>query len=69
MIESLNDIREIGEMQRVEFRSGDKFVLMMPDRISPSLAAHLHATWERFSGGFPLLILDGGAKLGVIGPE
>lgn len=67
MVESLEDIREIGEMTRVEFRAGDKFVLMFPHRIPRSTYEQIHSVWEQFSGGSRLLILEDGARLGVIG--
>lgn len=59
-------IRFVGDLQRLEIKPGDKFVLMCDGRISAEQADQLHEYWNGFAGdGVKLLVLESGAKLGV----
>lgn len=68
---SMDEIRWLGDMERLEIKPGDKFVLMVPGVISMEVHDRIQEVWEKFHGGdpddFKLLILDQGIKLGVIG--
>lgn len=64
-----NEIRFIGDLQRVDIRPGDKFVLMVEKPVSAEAAKNIQRTWERFAGAdSKLLILDSSVKLGAFGP-
>lgn len=56
-----------GELLRLQVRSGDKFVLMFPDQLSKEKLNRIAAMWKEFIGDdkAQVLILDGGARLGV----
>ncbi len=62
-------INFLGDLQRLEIKQGDRFVLMVDDVISDSTATHIQTLWAQFIGaeGPKLLILQRGMKLGVIG--
>ncbi len=61
------EVRILGELQRLELRPGDKFVLMCDRRISSDNLERLKAYWHQFAGEeHKLLVLDDGLKLGVI---
>lgn len=67
---SNDGIRFIGDLQRLELKPGDRFVLTTPDVISSEIHARIQAAWKDFVGGddaaFKLLVLSGDMKLGVI---
>jgi hypothetical protein len=60
----------IGDLQRLEMKPGDKFVLTVPRMLSREQSDYLRKGWEQFVGGdtekFKLLILTEGMKLGLI---
>lgn len=66
------EIRFLGDLERLELKPGDRFVLSCDGKISAENVARIQALWREFAGEdahrFPLLILDGGMKLGVIAP-
>lgn len=70
----MNDLPEIqfvGELQRLELKPGDRFVLHCDRPLPAVVAEHLERGWRRFVGDradeFPLLVLEPGMRLGVIG--
>ena len=67
------DIRFLGDLQRLELRPGDRFVLTIPRILSIEHVESIQSAWRRFMGGDAapeLLLLDGGMKLDVIrGPS
>ena len=68
------EIRFLGDLQRLERKPGDVFVLTLEGRISDSIRSILQAQWSSFWDDEPrptpkLLILDDGIKLGVVGTE
>lgn len=61
------EIKFLGDLHRLEVKPGDKFVLSLEAACSREMARSLQDTWSRFAGAdVPLLVLDRGAKLGVI---
>lgn len=64
------EIRYLGDLQRLEIKPGDKFILTVPGSISYEQATRIREAWQKFAGGDKddLLILEGEMKLGVIGP-
>ncbi len=61
------EIRYLGDLQRLTIKPGDKFVLTADRPISREMAAALKSMWEGFAGpDIPLLILDKGCSLGAI---
>lgn len=68
-----NEIRYLGDLQRLDLREGDRFVLTIDGPISSSMHDIIQRQWRRFVGAdtekFPLLVLDKGSKLGVINGE
>lgn len=64
---SIDDITAVGELQRVEARPGDVFVLHVPKPMSREQAAtFMELAWRPIMGDAPLLFVDGGARLGVV---
>ena len=60
-------VRFVGDLQRLEPRFGDRYVLCISQRVSAETAARIRNLWERFAGkDVPLLILEDGMKLGAI---
>lgn len=63
-------IKYLGDLQRLEIRPGDRFVLTTTQMLSAEQRRRLEELWKQFVGGddsAALLILDAGFKLGVIG--
>lgn len=64
-------IRFIGDMERMVVKPGDRFVLTVPGMMTCETHGRLEAAWAGFVKGIDptplLLVLDAGAKLGVIG--
>jgi len=60
-------IRFIGDLQRVDVRPGDKFVVRVPFEIDDETATRIKKACEDFFGGAPVLVLSSNMKLGVIG--
>lgn len=71
MAEQEPTIRFIGDMERLVVKPGDRFVLSINGAISPAAHDNIQRAWTAFVKGVDpaplLLILDAGAKLGVIG--
>jgi hypothetical protein len=60
-------IRYVGELQRLELRPGDKFVLVCPGAISRDMAERLKQTWQDFAGeDHPCAVIADGMKLVVL---
>lgn len=63
-------IRFLGDLQRLELRPGDKFVLMCDGHISRDVAQLIQHQWDTFAGpDVKLLILEDGFKLGAISTD
>ncbi len=64
----MSDIRFVGDMERLQIKEGDKFVLKVPHQISSETAEKIQKIWADFSEGKcgKLLILDKDMELGVI---
>lgn len=67
----MDEIRFLGDMERLQFKPGDKFILKVPGRISSEIAARMKQAWHEFMGGnpdeFKLLIIEEGMTIGVLG--
>lgn len=64
----MDAIKFFGDLQRLDLKHGDKFVLTVDRPISDAAAANIKRMWHAFAGeDVPLLILEGGMKIGVIG--
>jgi hypothetical protein len=64
-----DEIRFVGDMERVTVRPGDVFVVHVTDDISLEAAERLQAAVSRDLDGAKVLVFVGGMKLGVMGPE
>lgn len=64
-----HEVRFLGDLQRLEVRPGDIFVLKAPGKLSYQLCDQLHAELTSALGGAnKVIILDEGWELGVVGP-
>lgn len=63
------EIRFVGDLQRMDIRPGDKFVLSVDGHITRAQAESIRDGWRLFAGDVPLLILEDGMKLGAIRDE
>jgi len=60
-------INFLGDLQRLELKPGDRFVLSVPHVLSPEVCARIQEGWRGFAGDkVKLLILTDGMKLGAI---
>jgi len=53
-----------GEVQKMEYQPGDRFVLHVPASIPADITKAIHEAWETFAPGAKLLIITGGNRLG-----
>ncbi|EHM01149.1 hypothetical protein HMPREF9946_02224 [Acetobacteraceae bacterium AT-5844] len=61
------EIRFLGDLQRLEVKPGDRFVLTLERAPTPEVTQRVRQAWQAFvGGGVPLLILDPGMKLGAV---
>ena len=63
------EIRYLGDLQRLELKAGDRFVLTVDRHLSAENHAAIQRVWADFVGQadrLPLLVLEPGMKLGVI---
>lgn len=61
-------IRYLGDLQRLDLKPGDKFVLTVDHVLSAVECERLQQQWEAAMGiEYKVVILHGGMKLGVIG--
>lgn len=63
-------IKFLGDMQRLDLKDGDRFVLTVDAVLSDADRRRIQEAWAKFVGGdterFNLLMLERGMKLGVI---
>lgn len=62
-------IRYLGDLQRLEVRPGDVFVLRPSGRLSPEQVQRLRERWDSLGLGGKLLVLECGFDLGVVSAE
>lgn len=62
------EVRYLGDLQRIEVKPGDLFVLKVPGKISLETAERIREQWERATDGTKLIIIEDGCELGVFGP-
>ena len=60
------DIRFVGNLARVEVRPGDVFVVQTDNFLSSEVAERIRTALSSDLGA-PVIILQGGLKLGVVG--
>lgn len=64
------DIKFIGDMERLVVKSGDRFVIKCDHTLSLEMKSNIAETARRFFGdNVKVLILDKGFSLGVIGED
>lgn len=64
-----DEIRFLGDLQRLDLKPGDRFVLTCEHHLSEDAHKRIQETWKRFMGGDDaagLLIIESGMKIGVI---
>lgn len=66
---SEREVRWLGDLQRLDIKPGDKFVLTMPGSLSEETVSRIQQVWREFVGGDEpkILVLSAGMKLGVFG--
>lgn len=62
-------VEYLGELARLDLREGDTAVLMVQSRLSPAAYSRLREQWEQLFPGVRVLVLEDGARLGVIRRE
>lgn len=64
------EITFLGELRRLDVKPGDRFVIMSDRPLPMSAVEHIQKAWNAFIGSdeTKLLVLDGGLKIGAIGP-
>jgi hypothetical protein len=60
------EIRFLGDLQRLEVRPGDVFVLTVPRDFSREVQYRIVEYWRGIMGDVRLIVLEEGMKLGVI---
>lgn len=63
------EIRFMGDLQRLTYKPGDKFVLKCASAISRESVERLKHYFEQFMPGAQVLVLGDGIELGVVGPD
>ncbi len=62
-----SEIRFLGDLQRLEVKPGDRFVLQVDYHPTAEMLDRFREVWRRVMGDdVPLLVLEKGAKLGVV---
>lgn len=70
----IGEVRFLGDLQRLELKPGDRFVLTLGQRpVTAELRDRIQAAWADFIGAAnaevnKLLVIDGEMRLGAIGP-
>lgn len=62
----IDEVRILGDLQRLALRAGDILVLTTPMRVSAEAAGHLREAVEKQIPGHKVIILSDGLKLGVL---
>lgn len=60
------EIHYLGDLQRLEIKPGDTFVLTVDSNLSGEMIDRIKESWKRVMGDAPVLVLDRNMKLGVI---
>lgn len=60
------DINFVGDMQRLDIKPGDRYVITSDVALSAEMVGRIRDVWKSFAGDTPLLVLDAGLKLGAI---
>ncbi len=63
------EIKFLGDLQRLEVRPGDVFVLKVPEKLTQHVGEQIRETLISALGGKnKVIILDHGWELGIVGP-
>lgn len=65
----VDGIRYLGDMQRLELKPGDMFVLSVDEHISQEMAVRLKEQVAQATGCAKVIVLGKGMKLGVVSAE
>lgn len=63
------EIRYLGELQRLELKPGDVFVLSVPRELSNEEARIIRKQWDDNMPGVKLIVLSEGMTLGVVSAD
>jgi len=66
MAEEPVEIRYVGDLQRLQPKPDDVFVLMYPQALSVSTREYLQSQWKVHFPNHQLLVIDSGGRLAVI---
>lgn len=67
MPDDINEIRFLGDMQRVQPQPGDVFVLRIEQHLMPARIESVRRQWESVMGtDVKLIVLDGGTQLDLL---
>lgn len=62
-----DEIRFIGDMQRLELKPGDSLVVKAMGIISRDTAERIESMLSKKFPGVPIVVLDAGLEIGVLG--
>ncbi len=64
-----DEIQFLGDLQRLEVRPGDIFVLKVPEKLTAQMVERIRAMLISALGGKnKVIVLDHGWELGIVGP-
>ena len=61
--------QQIPQIQRMDARPGDMFVIQCARVLSPAQRSGILEQWEKLMPNAPLMVIDGGMTLGVLGED
>lgn len=64
-----DEIRYLGDMQRLQVSPGDVFVLKAKGRLTIEGVLQIREQWKQVMGDAPLLVLDDAISLGAVNRE
>lgn len=65
----VDEIRYLGDLQRLSLKPGDKLVLTMKGHVSVQMAENIAAQVKKTIGDVPLIVLEEGMTIGAIGSD
>lgn len=63
------EIRYLGDVQRLSLHPGDVIVLKVTGKVSEEMGRHLKGTMENVMPGHKCLVLESGMEIGLIGKD
>ena len=61
--------QQIPQIQRMDARTGDVFVIQCERVLSPSQRSGILEQWKKLMPNAPLMVIDGGMTLGILGED